>query len=756
MKRYLSKKTIKIFAALIFIGFSFSFFEPQAKTKLEYYKELFGKEFGFKIFEPDKEKADKKDYLSKDPEKGYVVALSSSLETEDLDILNFVEKVVKKDEVPEKEESLLESETIKKDSVVENPIFQKKLILICDSEFAYDYSPKFSCSGDSASSDEGYSMGNFVRIYDSDNFDIFVIPEKVLLTSDLRSDINNYFKAIRKSDEAPKVFENGKIEKTEDSVSSNIKDFKDTMVFEFFSIAFYMFILASLSWNLLRYFSKENKKYDLSVFGDFFNSIKNLHLYQKIILGVLLIMVLAYIPLVFFIGLKDGQGIDPGYLISYTKETFNISKLNEFSQTGSFFRIAVFAYGVTFIGLFLLFLVPVFIKVFKRAGEKITKAKINRNLIKFGLPVLILLSLAASSGLGVEDSVRFLIFVLIPAVFLFVKNLQGNVFDYIYSAKEKFVFIALAVFIILAGFLFKFKSGDGSFDYKEEDLIGVADEVVFLPYSKQLGENTLINEYYFSGSEPVFVNNYLVYAPNHSRIENKNVKEFKNEGAFYIQNGDLEDMVSAIYSNESLSNELRSEKPSNFFRIKNLKQEFGGSEPEIQITFSCLRQDIGTDKIKADFYYFEEGEVEHDDKTLLYFPGCSKIGEPENYKVELEMPYTDSEYTFMRLVDVSDSDIEGIEIIDDDQIYLPEYFSKGSGYEIIDSGGLNNSAIVPVTNYIFGDSYDLSFDMVLDEEGKFDMSVPINELIKEGALKDRFLIWSTKKYLPVRLPANLK
>jgi len=46
----------------------------------------------------------------------------------------------------------------------------------------------------------------------------------------------------------------------------------------------------------------------------------------------------------------------------------------------------------------------------------------------------------------------------------------------------------------------------------------------------------------------------------------------------------------------------------------------------------------------------------------------------------------------------------------------------------------------------------LNFDLNLDEENKFDMSVPINELIKEEKVKDKFLIWSTKKYLPVRLP----
>ena len=82
--------------------------------------------------------------------------------------------------------------------------------------------------------------------------------------------------------------------------------------------------------------------------------------------------------------------------------------------------------------------------------------------------------------------------------------------------------------------------------YGEEDLIGVVDEAVVLPYSKQLGEKTLIHEYNFSGSWPVFVDHYLVYSPSHSRVENKNAKDFKKEGSFYIQNGDIEDIISTF------------------------------------------------------------------------------------------------------------------------------------------------------------------------------------------------------------------
>ncbi|HQK41891.1 MAG TPA: hypothetical protein PKV39_02780, partial [bacterium] len=131
---------------------------------------------------------------------------------------------------------------------------------------------------------------------------------------------------------------------------------------------------------------------------------------------------------------------------------------------------------------------------------------------------------------------------------------------------------------------------------------------------------------------------------------------------------------------------------------------------------------------------------------------CSKIGVPQTYEVDFDTPYTDSDYLFVKLNDVLPEDIESIEIINGYEIINPVYFLSKDGYGILDSQEITTFPNSPIVNYIFGDSYDLSFDIVLNEDEKFDISKPINELIKEGVLKDRFLIWSTKKYLPVRLP----
>jgi len=51
MKRYLSKDNLKIklLLPILLIGILSFLFNSSAKTKSEYYKELFGKEFDFKI-----------------------------------------------------------------------------------------------------------------------------------------------------------------------------------------------------------------------------------------------------------------------------------------------------------------------------------------------------------------------------------------------------------------------------------------------------------------------------------------------------------------------------------------------------------------------------------------------------------------------------------------------------------------------------------------------------------------------------------
>ena len=792
MKKYLNKGKFKLLIPILFIGVVF--LTSHAQTKLEYYQKVFEKDFGFEIYKQDGKEKTIDDFLAGDGKGKHLVLLSSSVP------------------VPGLSPGL-------------SPV-----ILVCDSPFSSDFPVKFYCDSNNASSNEVFSVDGFLRIDSEQNTDWWVIPESLLLTPEKRSETSEFFKAVKKADKAPLNVDKDKEEESK-SFLDFIREFSKTTVFETFSIAVSMFFIVILMHRILKLLSQEDKKISSSDIKDFFNINKNMPLYQRIIFFGTICLIVIYLILMSSVSIKDVQKVDLGYILSYSIDCLNLKKILTGAFTGGYFRLIVFFYEAVVITLILVLLLPSAVKIFKSAFFKISHARIKPEVKKYPIPILILISLLIASFVDISESYWFLMLMMLILAFIIFKNKSD--LDFInYSGKEKTWYICTAILIVGLGFLLKVREKNVEIAYGEEDLIGVVDEAVVLPYSKQLGEKTLIHEYNLSGSWPVFVDHYLVYSPNHSRVENKNIKDFKKEGSFYIQNGDLEDIISAIYSNEALANELISTTPTNFFRIKslrntgnnfgevevanfvngegseakktdeteninnsdntlinisedrNLAKPYNAREPKIRITFSCKRQNIGINDVEADFYYLskeeggsneeeingekgdssgdkevgknEEGgnesKIETESETLFYFPGCSKIGVPQTYEVDFDTPYTDSDYLFVKLNDVLPEDIESIEIINGYEIINPVYFLSKDGHGILDSQEITTFTNSPIVNYIFGDSYDLSFDIVLNEDEKFDISKPINELIKEGVLKDRFLIWSTKKYLPVRLP----
>ncbi len=732
MKKFLNNRKIIIgVLSAIFIFVLSAFFQKSfSQSKLEYYQKVFKDEFGVNVYKIEDSSDDVRDFFSDDEEEKYLILLSSIIKS-DLDAL----------------------QTSNQESINTNGS-KKNIILICDEPFTSTVSTTFNCDAGSVSSTNGFIVGGIFRNEGTQNINLYVIPESLLISPEKRIETQKYVKAIMRSDSVPLVSEDLKAEEETQTLEDILSTFKDSMVFEAFSISVSAVILVAVFQGVLRLLSREGKRVSFEDLKNLFNINKNFSIYQRLIFFALIWMVSVFLTLMISISMKDGRGIDLGYIFSYALDSFNIKSIAESASSGSYFKVMVFFYETVVLSLILVLIIPSIIKLFRIGISKIQVSVIRQDFVKYTLFILIFLGLISTSFFDVVSSVGFLILVTILVSFIIYK--QGkNLKTTIYSKKEKLLILSFGFIVIIIGFLFRLQESRVGKSYDKEDLIGVNDDVVLLPYSKQLGDDTLISEYIFSGSEPIFVNQYLVYDPSSTRIENVNVEKFKNEGTFYIQAGDVADIVSAIYHNKDLDEALKSESPSNLFRINNLSKGLGQNQEEtwIDITFSCIRQNLGFDKIVADFYYLsEDGSIENENNTLMYFPGCKEAGKPEMISVKLDLPYTDSDDIFIRLKDVLGSDIKNIVIRQSDMVEVPTFYSKGRGYGVIHSKGLELSSRRTIVNYIFGESYNLSFDMDLGEDGNFDISKPINELIKQGVLKDRFLIWSTKKYLPVRLP----
>jgi len=727
MKKYLSKKTLNVFKIgflfLISIGILPLFSSVSAQSKLDYYKKLFREDYGFVVCEESSPNPLVNGHTSLPcPSNGYVILLTSSTSWQ-----NSLKKFTDEN---------------------------KRVILICDKPYSIQDPVNIVCDKLTAYSRGLENIGGFLKRDGVQGIDLYVIPENLLVSPSGRSTIGKYFKAFKRSDVAPSVSEDTELVVEVIRKIDQVKALLNTTTFETFGLALSMILMVSAFFGPLKYLLRKGKKrFNSTVLKKAALRVKDTIInYRWFVIYELVVLSLMYIPIIITLGVKDGKGINIGYFITYSLDTLKITNLVAYINQGNYFRVFVFFYNFVFSIALVTLIIPSLVNTFVVASSKIGAARLRLKVQKYGTPLMLILAIAGSSFFKISESYTFLIPIIVVLSFTLINNIKFKTFNYKYSSHEKLLFLFLAVLVMFTGFLAKvWKSKEGP-SYKEEDLIGINDTVVTLPYSKQIGENTIFKEFFISTPEPVFVDRYLVYFPNRSSVENKNALEFKDSGSFFIQNGALEDMTYAIYVNDELSRTLVSRVPTNFFRVKNFRTGLNQGDANIQITFSCEREDIGINEIKSDFYHLSSSnEIEKMESTLLYFPGCSEVGKPETFTVEFNPPYIDSEYFFMRLVNVSGKDIKDVRIISLDTVVTPTYYSKGKGYSVISSGGLTDSSKTKVTNYIFGESHDLLFNIDLDLEGKFNISQPINELVKQGALKGNTLIWSTKKYIPVRV-----
>lgn len=721
------KKSIVNLISNIFVLFLvflvISCVKVKAQTKVEYYKGLFGRDFRLPIYS-DESNSGKDFFLTNDPTSGYLLLLSSSLSVTNNASLEGI--------------------------ITEN----RKIILICDKPINVSKPFKLLCDKSFVKSSDFVVLGGIARRYDPQGLDAFVVPEDILTSPDSRSTAEKYFKAYRRSDMFPVMDEES------ESISrilrkvDQVKVLVETPTFEVFSITLLIFVVLSLFYKFINSFGVKERK-GINIKG-IESVLKKLKLYfvscRHFVIYEILVLTVMYIPLVVILGVKDIGSINIGYFVKYSLDSLRITNLVSYINQGNYFRIIIFFYNFAYITSILSLLAPRLIEVLIAALSGVYRVKFNKNTQRYLVPGVLTVLLAVVSFTALPNSYRFVAFLLVLLAFLTLNNLKFNTFSYKYSSNEKILFLAVAFLTVITGFASKYREIKVGPEYKYEDLIGVNDEVVTLPYSKQLGENVIFNDFYISLPEPVFIDRYMVYSPVNGKIENRNAKDFVNTGSFFIQNGNPVDMVSAISSSSALSKILVSDVPTNFFKLSGLSSGQGQKEFTIKITFTCNRIDIGQNEIRANFYYLNgNSEVEESESRLIYFPGCSRPGEPEAFTSKFKLPNTQATLFFIRLIDVQADDIKDIKILDSNVVITPTFYLKGKGYKVIISEGMTDSSKPAVTNYIFGDTYNLSFDVNTDLDGKFNISKPINVLVKKGIIKDSTLLWSTKSYVPIRV-----
>jgi hypothetical protein len=650
--------------------------------------------------------------------------------------------------------------TIEEGEIRLKSIKGRNLVVLCDSNFSSKYPISFSCNKKEVISTDGYISNGLLKKEYASSRTIFVIPEN-LLSSDEVESTKRLIHAIDRSDKfADKFYEDSAFEieegKGEDKVPikevflKQVKELFKTTAFEFFRISLFM-VIASVTFHpILKGLYSNGEDPKLSNLINSLKTRKKLSRGRKIFLFIILGFLVIYLAGLIIISIKDGYPANIGYISSYIEDGFIFSELIKLFRLKNYTRLGVSFYSYFLILMFSIFAVSPFVAKLKNSFSRTLRRHLEERFVKFSIPIILVSMLISVMFFGVSKSYQYIIFSCVLIFLIFTTNANTFSFNFSYSKGEKAIFILLFFLITFSGTVIKYRSFSPKVPvYKKESLIRVPDKTVVLPYLKDIKRRTLINEYKFNKDVPLFVGMYLVYSPTHKRIENKNILEFDSSGSYYIQNDKTETVINGMLSNEELSDALKSDVPTTLVRIDHGTMGVGWESFKISVHFSCEKYIRKGGNMRADYYYVsKDGNVVKESRELDYFTGCNEKNVKQVYSSVFALSDISSKYFFMKLNGITDLGIDKITVSLWGKLLETDYISTGDNYSVLVSKFNEGDDIV--SNYIFEDNYNLSFDVSLDEEGGFDISGPVNELLQNEILGPEFLIWTTQRYYPIR------
>lgn len=419
----------------------------------------------------------------------------------------------------------------------------------------------------------------------------------------------------------------------------------------------------------------------------------------------------------------------------------------------NFFRLGLLFYNyvLALFGVFIM--IPNLASIFTTSAKKIAQAKFSANFLKWAIPITIttiglLLAFADIKSILGLLSIGLLV-LLASLYYLRVKKLN---YAKLFTPKQRnLVILALNTVLILniAYPLFQ-KSHPASYEY--EPLIGLKDEIIALPYSKQWGKNVLFEPHYYTGNSKVYADSYLIYVPNSKQIVNRRLADFTNNQSFSVTSSKNTNISGLLLKNEQLLNQLVTPDFSPIFTVTNFTADkLATPFLTAQLTFNCnLNPPSAEIKLEAQtLSIFAENEKDNDyiateTTKLMLFPGCNTEAALETFEVPFDTYAIPEKASILRLRGIDQKYVAGLKIIQNQQELPIKFVSK----ELLNETQLSilktsvNQADT-FYNYSAGIKKDITVNIKNTPQG-FDLSEPINELIKAGALKNPFLIWTDK------------
>jgi hypothetical protein len=569
-----------------------------------------------------------------------------------------------------------------------------------------------------------------------DNKNFYLIPELYMVSPEYSSEMGAFFGALDRADSAGDV-------DAEDSPARAVTILRKQISPTLWESAIYalaiLLFVAALKFFIVTLVNDPKKFLDPNFYknccGDILSWIKD---HQPITSYVIFVMLVLFLPVLPVLSYKDTGNISISYILSYLISSIHPLEILDNVREGNTIKIGVALYFYVLGVLFFILILPSLVSIFALSLKKISKVKPKADFIRYSAAFLLLGTLTAVS-VGRVDIIAQLtaVNVLLLILITYWAGKSSVILNKLYSSKEKFVIIALAVLIFGLGNAWRVYRERLPHTYSYENLIGVDDELVLLPYEKSFGADILFDPYKVSGDYPVFINDFGIYHPNYRTIENKAGKDFSDRNPFILIADSEKDYIRGILENRSLERYVLTTEPSKYFTFDG--STLAEDKYELEIRFNCSLNPEAEDVVIRTYV---AGDEDSDKNTVLNFPGCEAVQTSVVYKVPFKLESQD--YSIYGFEKINFSLIEQIKVFKNGEEhpvkFIKNYQENPVIYEFL-SGGETLSV------YSFG----LDKNRTVKRTGPdFDVSKVLNEMILNKELKSPFVIWSTNDQAVIR------
>lgn len=587
-----------------------------------------------------------------------------------------------------------------------------------------------------------YTVSQTLRPTEIEGTVYYIIPQALILTPEYESNTENYFKALARSQRS---FGESYLP----SGAASFAVFKNSSTLEGSIYALIILVFISVFMKPFVAATKNPKQLlTINVYTDLLERpVVFLSKYSSAIAFVLTILTFLYIPILYTLIVRGEMLGNAKYPLDYILSTLDPQRIPDYIIQQNLPRIGLLFYSYTLF-LFAIFLVlPSIVRSIVSSYAVVARVKLRTNIVKWSVPAIVYLSGLLLAFKDLDSLLGLLSFciVILGALLIYIKAHAIN-YSSLFSISQRRILFVAAVFVALMNLIYPVYLSKKPTEYRYEPLIGTKNDVILFPYSKQWGDSILFEPFNYTGSSQVFADAYLIYSPEAEKITNKNLKYYKEEENSSIASRETETTLKLLMSHPALINKTTISGFSPLFLL-DLSAIDLNDLPTIraELTFSCdFRTLPGTVKLRS---VYPVPIVPYSGITEIFnFPGCKSYSGTETFQVALDPLIFTSNKMFVYVDGIDNVGLVGLKMLAPEKELPITYINKSildeSSYALIPSEG---KRMTDVVNYSEGIKDDFSFAIKRGEKG-FDISGPINELVKQGLLKNPFVIWTSEPY----------